>query len=305
MNNLRRRLPPLDSLLFFEAAARHGSFTRAAGELYVTQAAVSKRIQGLEDWIGRRLFHRVGRKLALTEEGQQLQQASATALDYLDGAIALLSSRDQETLRVAAQSSVAMFWLMPRLQAFGLQAEAAPINLITSEQDEELLKADQDLVLMYLTAPPRGWQGVALLPEVLAPVAAPSLAERHDLSPERPLLASLSTDPPPLLNYTRLTPDWTNWEVWAKRLKLTGLSSWPQAQCLSYAHSIGEALRGQGVALGSLSLIAETLQTGRLVPVSSDRLECEQAFWLLHKDSRALSRPASLLFDFLVAEAEV
>ncbi len=304
MDSLRRRLPPLDSLVFFEAAARCGSFTKAAGELYVTQAAVSKRIQQLEDWLDRQLFFRSGRRLTLTEEGRHLQQATAMALDYMEGALAVLSDFEQDVVRLAARNSIAMFWLMPRLQSFGLEAESGPINLVTTDRSGDLLRAEHDLVLYRGEAMPAGWQGRALLAEVLAPLAAPSLAERYGLTQERPLTDVSGPDRPTLLSYARVAPDWVNWDGWAKRLGCSGLLSWPQVTCRSYNQSIGVALRGKGIALGSLTLLQSHLTAGDLVPVGPHRLESSAAFWLLYSERKPLRDNAKRLYAFLADEAE-
>lgn len=304
MENLRRRLPPLDSLVFFEAAARCGSFTKAAGELYVSQAAVSKRIQQLEDWMDRQLFLRSGRRLSLTEEGRQLQQATAVTLDYLEGALSLLTGFEQEVVRLAAQSSIAMLWLMRRLESFDLEAEACPINLVTSDRKGDLLRAEHDLVLLRADAAPAGWQGRALLSEVLVPVASPDVVERYGLTSEKPLTSLTGAERPCLLTYARVAPDWVNWDAWTRKLGCRDLLSWPQVTCRSYAQSIGEALRGKGIALGSMTLLQPRLQAGQLIPVGTHRLVSPDAFWLLHSVRKPLRGNAERLFAYLVEQAE-
>lgn len=304
MKTLRRRLPPLDSLLFFEAAARCGSFTKAAGELYVSQAAVSKRIQQLEDWMDRQLFLRSGRRLTLTEEGRQLQQATGMALDYMEGALSVLSGFEQEAVRLAARTSIAMFWLMPRLQSFYLEAESCPINLVTTDRQGDLLRAENDLVLFRGDGPPAGWQGRSLLPETLVPVASPALAARYGLSGERPLTELTGPERPTLLGYTRAAPDWQTWEGWVRQVGCSALLAWPQVTCRSYAQSIGEAIRGKGIALGSLTLIQTALQAGQLIPLGTHRLEQAGAFWLLHSTRKPLRANAERLFGYLCNEAD-
>ncbi len=302
MEDFRRRLPPLDTLIFFEAAVRRGSFTKAADKLSVTQAAVSKRIQQLEDWMGQQLFQRAGRRLTLTDEGQQLRDSTVMALDYLETAFDALARRDVGAVRIAAQSSLAMFWLLPRLKSFGLGENSGPINLHTSDRSGDLLRSENDLVLLYGKAIPAGWQGRALLPEVLAPVASPALAERYRISSQQSLLAL--SEAPPLLNFARLAPDWINWDSWAKQVGLAALLSLPQVQCRSYANSIGEAIRGKGIALGSLALIEPELASGRLVRVGDRSLETGLAFSLAYPETKPLRENVRLLYDFLAAEAD-
>jgi len=119
--NAMRRLPPLGALRAFEAAARHLSFTRAAAELCVTQAAISHQVRQLEDWLGLKLFARRGHALALTSEGGGYLVELTQLFDGLAEATARLSGRQQDTLRITALPSFASRWLLPRLGGFRAQ----------------------------------------------------------------------------------------------------------------------------------------------------------------------------------------
>ncbi len=104
MKLYRQSLPPLEALVFFESAARYRNFTRAASELYVSQAAVSKRIKQLEDWLGVWLFERYGRMLELTESGMQLSEKVAMGLDYLEASLLSTRGLSRTSIRIAANS---------------------------------------------------------------------------------------------------------------------------------------------------------------------------------------------------------
>lgn len=125
MDNRRKNLPPLDTLIFFDAVIRAGGFTAASTELYVSQAAVSKRVRQLEDWLGTPLFERGARSLTPTAAGQSLAEPVAMALDYLGASLDGLKSPARPAVRIAANNAVSMFWLFPRLSALGL-AELLP-----------------------------------------------------------------------------------------------------------------------------------------------------------------------------------
>ena len=116
MKHYRTSLPPLDYLLFFEAAARHGNFTKAAEELNVSQAAVSKRVKYLEEWLGMELVSRTGRTVEPSFKGAKLATHISEALDYLSMSIAQVSHINQEKLSLAANVTVSQYWLTPRIK---------------------------------------------------------------------------------------------------------------------------------------------------------------------------------------------
>src|SRR5471030_2491085 len=122
MNTLGKTLPPLASLLPFEAAARLESFSKAADELHITQAAVSRQIRGLEDNLGVKLFYRRNRAVFLTQEGRELGQVVSQALHSIsDGAAGLRASTAQRRVVLLCQLCEAFYWLMPRLSTFHQQ----------------------------------------------------------------------------------------------------------------------------------------------------------------------------------------
>lgn len=115
MKNYRRNLPPLDYLLFLEAVARHGNFTRAASELNVSQAAVSKRIKSLEVRLGIDLVTRNGRTVTLTRNGRKLATSASEALDYMSTSLMQIRQERLEKLTLASNVAVSQFWLTPRI----------------------------------------------------------------------------------------------------------------------------------------------------------------------------------------------
>ena len=139
MKSYRKSLPPLDSLLFFNAVANNRSLNSAAEELFVTQAAVSKRIQRFEEWLGTPLFSRDGRALQITEAGTSLAADVEIALDFLERAIDKVKAPEQPVVRIAANAAVSMFWLYGQLKEFSMSDASCNVSVSTTDSTAELL----------------------------------------------------------------------------------------------------------------------------------------------------------------------
>lgn len=301
MKFYRRTLPSLDSLKFFEAASRCMNFTEAASELYVSQAAVSKRIQQLENTLGVQLFFREGRHLELTEQGKQLRGKAAMALDYLETAINDLTSNNIDTVRISSNSAVSLFWLLPRMKVFGLSDQACAVDLVTTDKQGELASTDCDLSIVYSDGKSAEWNCTLLFREELAPVASPDLIDRLVTSQNDRAPGSLADFPPTtLLNYARAAPDWINWDVWIEKIKIPELREWPTKSCMTYAHTIGRACEGEGIALGSLGLLNDELKTGQLVRLGSEKLVSDRGYYLAHPSNKNVQPTTRQVFDFLL-----
>lgn len=271
MDNRRKSLPPLDTLVFFEAALRAGSFSAAASELYVSQAAVSKRVKQLETWLGTELFDRRARSLTPTQAGAQLADPVAMALDYLQTALNQVQCPAAPTIRIAANSAVSVFWLFKRLKSFALSPAAFPIETVVTDDPRDLLSEANDLAIIYAHEVPKGWSGHILMEEELAPVS----------SPEGALRFADDACAMPLLDYHRHAPDWINWEVWKKQHPDSLLHGQEHLMCESYSHSIGQALDGAGIALASRSLLEEELATGQLEVVAENPIRTGKGYFLV------------------------
>lgn len=301
MKNFRRKLPSLDGLVFFEAAARHNSFTVAAGELNVTQAAVSKRIKDLEARLGLQLFHRDGRKLTRTGSGQRLYERTTMALDFLEDAVAGELAAKDEIVQVAANSAVSVFWLGPRLGALRMKDDNGAIRMFTSDRLQDLLSPENHLAITYGHGAIPGWDSTLLFHEKLVPVARPDYFP--SLGTEMPIRLIDIENPGAvtLLEYDRVAPDWVNWKVWIATLGIHALRNVRIRKCGSYANAIGEAISGNGIALGSLGLIDGELQAGRLGKVGDMSLETGRAYYLSAQINKALPALAQTLRNSLLA----
>ena len=302
MKNYRRKLPPLDAMVFFEAAARHNSFTAAAAELCVTQAAVSKRIKELETQLGLRLFHRDGRRLSLTDAGRRLFERVAMALEYLEDAVLSEMGEDDEVVQIAANSAMSIFWLGPKLRDLGLGGDAGAVRMLTSDRLRDLLDLDNDLAVTYGQSDPPGWESTPLFDEELVPVAhadyLPALgldaaARLEDIAEHRGIT---------LLEYDRVAPDWVNWKVWIEKVGAVELNGVARRQCGGYARAIGEAIAGNGIALGSLGLIDGELDAGRLRAVGERSLRTGRGYFLAAPRHKTLSVSAANLRRALLTD---
>lgn len=300
MKSYRKSLPPLDSLLFFHAAARSKSLTLAADELFVTQAAVSKRVHRLEEWLGTPLFSRDGRNLEINGVGRELASEVEMALEFLDRAIAKVKAPRQPVVRIAANTALSMFWLYERLKAFSLSDTACDFSVITTDSTPELLSETHDLAIVYCDGNIPGWDCMSILDVEMVPAAHPEIAEQAERSKMFSGGASRG-DAPAILEYENLTPDWINWQTWLKWLDIPGTKHWQRIHCNSYVQSIGKALEGCGVALVNVPVMQEEFDNGALVKIGRKSLTPQKSYHLCVKQNEKRSPNTKDLLDFLTA----
>jgi DNA-binding transcriptional LysR family regulator len=298
----RERLPSLDLLRGFEAAARHLSFTRAAEEMFLTQSALSRQVLALEEQLGTPLFERRHRELRLTDAGQVLQVAAKSMLHELNRAVARI--RHDETtqpLTVSTNLPFASLWLIPRLSRFRVRHPAIDVFISADDRIVDLEREQIDLAVRYCgeaMAPPGAPR---LFGERLLPVCAPALAR----DPARPLKR-----PEDLARHVLLHIDdergrfpWLNWSAW---LAAIGIHDLKPAGSLRFNHSaeaIQAAVDGLGVALGRVPLINNLLQQGKLVAPFQDRFATTRAYFIVTSGQGARRPGAQAFIDWLIEEA--
>jgi len=292
---MARKLPPLNALRAFEAAARQLSFTRAAEELHVTQAAISHQVKALEERLGVDLFVRAGRTLALTEAGERYLPTVRDAFDAIAAATARLYDDDHGgRLTVSTIHSFATAWLFRRLPAF--RARHPEIDLLLDSEDR-LVDFARDAVDLAIRYGGGGWPGLReekLLEEEIFPVCSPAL-----LDGDRPL-----NDPADLAHHTLIYDDMkVNWPAWLAAAGVPGLE--PAAE-IGYTDShmiLAAALAGQGVALARSILVGDELRAGRLVRPFAIGLSARFAYYVV-APAATWDRPKIKLFRaWLVEEA--
>jgi len=301
---MTRNLPPLNGLRAFEAAARHLSFTRAAAELHVTQAAVSHQIKGLEDWLGTPLFRRVNRALELTEAGHAYRVPVSEALGLIaDATGRLFRQENGGVLTVSTMPSFASKWLVLRLGRFQAAHPDIEVRLHTSSQLVDFAGRDVDVGIRL----GRGqWPGVLaerLMTEDVFPVCAPAL--RDGPKPIR--------TPADLLRHTLLHDDYLiTWSAWfaaaAAGGAMAGGTPPPGAEVdrgPRYSDSallLQAAMAGQGVALARRVLVADDLAAGRLVRLFDVTLPGEYAYYVVTPSHGRIPAKVRLFRDWLFAE---
>ena len=293
---MARHLPSLNALRAFEAAARHLSFTKAAEELSVTQAAISHQVKGLEDRLGVALFRRQNRALMLTEMGQAYLPALKDAFDAIDAATARLVARDRSgVVTFTCLPSFAATWLVRRLGRFRAQHPDLDVRLLTNERLVDFAREDVDIGVRY----GRGhWPGLAkerLLTEDMFPVCAPAL-----LKGPKPL-----KKPADLKHHTLLHDDMEmDWQRWLVAAGVKGVDPNRGLQFSSSSMLLQAAADGQGVAMGRSALAAGYLAEGRLVRPFELKLHSDAAYYIIYPTAYAQRPKVKAFRDFLMAEAQ-
>lgn len=269
----RDRLPPLEWIRAFEAAARLDSFTAAAEDLGLTQAAVSQRIGQLERTLGATLFHRRARTISLTVDGEAWLPHVRLALGGLRDSTEAIFGTGHGRLTLSASQTIIDLWLLPRLGHFqtATKAEISIQSMVVGAHD-----APQDDVIRirYGTGDWPHPYRARLYAEDIGPVAAPSLAARPELWTEWPRIACSGPRP--------------GWHAWAAEFGIP-TTPLPVLRFDTHLSALGAARAGLGVVLASLPLCAEALATGALVQLDPARLSYHESYWLL-AGQQAVSR---------------
>ncbi len=320
----RTRPIPAGHLRAFEAVARHLNFRAAAEELSLTQSAVSRQIQALEDEVGTALFLRHTRAVELTSAGAQLLRAAGAALERIDAAVRQIrQSAGRRSVAITTWASFASMWLIPRLEAFQREHPDIDIRIDASDAAVDLATADVDLALRYAvpSAMPAG--AIRLFGEQLTPVASPWLLKEHRLAKVDDL-ANITLIEAGDAHRTRHL-EWLTWQRWmdsfaqptapagarkgktgAEQAKAAKAKLTPQRWLyFNYAHQIVQAaLTGQGVALARLPLVAESLASGALVePLPQMRLDSPLVYWLVVAPRSAMRPEVKAFCDWLLQQA--
>ncbi|HEV7248272.1 MAG TPA: LysR substrate-binding domain-containing protein [Shinella sp.] len=265
---------PLEAFRVFDAACRHMNFSRAGRELNITQAAVSRRIKGLEDHLGTQLFARAGKNLSLTPRGEKLFQRVRASLDYLEESLEPFRTGAGQSISLAASGSVSHLWLGPRLRDFARDNPGVSIRLVTVDSPADLASENNDLVILYSAGEHPRWTLTPLIAEELAPVAAPGYIARKGLDPAT--LAPADLAGLDLIDYERFNANWISFRPWLERVASDAFRRRPLPRphltFSTYALAIDAALVGDGVALGSLGLISGQLAAGTLVQLGQTSL---------------------------------
>lgn len=290
---MKRRLPPLSWLRAFEASARHLSFTHAANELALTQAAVSKQVKNLEYDLQELLFERRPRSLVLTKVGEAYLPKVKDSFERLAaGTEEVFGKKRAQTLTVRAPVAFAKNWLAPRLSNFLIQHPEKRIRIISSIWNEVQSTNRYDIDIRYGTG---GWDGFIaqrLTWDHISPVCSPLTLETHGI---QKILRKV-----PLIHVLGYADGWANW------LDVTEFDDIDPGKGLHFDTSLlafDMAARSNGVAMARSSIVQEDLRLGHLVQPFEQTLAIEEAFYVLQPQSGIVHADAQPFMQWLLDEA--
>ena len=288
------RLPTLNALRAFEAAGRHLSFTRAAEELHVTQAAVSHQIKSLEEQLGIRMFRRGPRGLLLTDAGQAYLPEVREAFQRLTTATERLLEDDARgAITVSVLPSFAARWLVPRLTRFREEHSDIEVRVAADDRLADFDRDDVDVAIRYGRGDYPGLHADRFLTEELYPVCSPALLERLPLD-----------RPEQLRDHTLLHDDMRmDWSMWLLAAGVEGVEPRRGPSFTDSSMVLQAAVDGQGVALGRSALALDDIAAGRLVRPFEFSLPADYAYYIVCPE-RTAGRPSIKTFrEWLLAQS--
>jgi LysR family glycine cleavage system transcriptional activator len=284
---------PLASIRVFEAAARLKSFTRAAEELGMTQAAVSWQIKALEGRLGQSLFRRLPREVQPTEGGERLSRAATEAMTLLRRAVSDLTEADEHILSITTLATLATQWLAPRLGAFQVANPGLAVRLDTSPGLLDLSRENFDVGIRSGHGEWPGLESQLLMPSVFTPLCTPTMAEKLKLA-----------EPADLLDAPRIGQE----KEWAAWFAEAGVASPTRAAARLTADyqvlEVASALGDQGVALASPILFAREIRNGLLVRPFRESVSFHSGYYLVWPEGRRRSPKIARFRDWLQAQAD-
>ncbi|WP_425070119.1 LysR substrate-binding domain-containing protein [Roseibium sp.] len=292
------RLPPFSSLLAFDAVARLGTLTRAAGELNVSQPAVSRRLIQLEEDLGCTVVDRSTRPLTLTAEGLELFDVLRSGLSRLEAVVARMRQKShQDTVSISCGSGFAAYWLIPRLPELELAVPEASIQIISQTHTDDTNSADVQIRFGDGVWP--GLEVAAVLGEEVFPVASPAYLERagkaysvDDLKTER------------LLGLRGDVGAWYNWQTWFDAIGTPVKTKLRTLDFDSYALMINAALAGQGICLCWAGLLDLFLQNGALQRLTDQSATSERGYFVTFRQDELEGSTVRRVSDWLASVDE-
>lgn len=276
MHNHLLTLPPLDAIRGFVAVVRRMSITLAAQDLCLTQSAVSRQVQALEEHLGTPLLKRKHRAIELTEAGERLYHMAAPWLERLDEfAQSLKTDSRPRPVTITTSNGVASLWILPRLGAFQALNPLIDVRVAASNRVMNLRQEGIDLAIRYCREADAPQGAVRLFDEEVVPVASPAIAARAFRN-QKSLLEEV------LLEFDERARPWLRWSDWLRAVGLTGARPRSYLHFNDYGQVIQAAMEGHGVALGRLALVYPMLNDGRLVAHADGQSgRSAFAYWLI------------------------
>jgi LysR family glycine cleavage system transcriptional activator len=295
---MSRRLPPLNALRAFEAAARHLSFTKAAEELFVTQAAISHQVKALEESLGLALFRRYNRRLMLTDAGQAYLPSLREALDLIAHATERLTTVEESgALTVSVLPSFAAKWLLPRLSRFREGHPEIDVLVQANGALTDFARDGVDLAIRYGRGDYPGLDVAYLMDDVVFPVCSPKLLEAGP-----PLEKPDDLKHHTLLHDPTTSDDSKDWKTWLKLAGASGVDPTRGPGFTDASMVLQAAVEGQGVALGRSALAAIDLEAGRLVQPFGPAIPSDFRYFFATPPAKAELPKVQAFRDWLLEE---
>ena len=295
---MRKRLPPLNALRTFEAAARNGSFKHAAKELCVSHSAVSHQIKQLERHLGVELFVRKARSVELSKRGREYYPVLRAAFDRIaEGTERIFTPDEPGIITVQSYSTFAIRWLIPRLPSFRERHPEVVVRLHTSQWDVDFEHEDIDVCVLIGDGTRAGLQYDFMFSSSIFPVCSPSL-----LVDGTPFESPEELQNQPLL---QVYPSEKDWHTWIRDNDLKGLDPNSGLQFDSYEMAWNTAMQGQGVALGMEPFVTRDIEAGLLVePCPGRRVRTRGDWNLVYRKESANMEKIAKFRAWLLKEVE-
>lgn len=288
-------MPPLTALSVFEAASRLSSFTRAAEELGVTQAAVSRQIRLLERDFGFPLFKRLHRKVTLTDKGKALSVATGDAFNLIAESVAYLrKDASSDELTISATVAFSHFWLMPRISEFSRHYPHINLRIVTQDNMPNFERGEVDVAIRFGNGMWPDGHAEALFEDEVFPVCSPEYAGTEDRIKTPADLMSYS-----LISNETDDPMWPGWNEWLSSFSIVVPKKTLGLRCSFYTEAIYAALNGQGVALGWTHLVEDLLRQGRLVRLTDAAIKPRGAYFVVIPTRQHSNEAASFFVSWL------
>ncbi|MBX8513912.1 LysR family transcriptional regulator [Pseudomonas cichorii] len=290
-------LPPLQNLIAFEATVRHGSFTRAAAELHLTQSAISRQVAQLEEFLGRALFRREHKRIHLTIAGQIYAEEIHRILTQCAEATAqVITHSGEQQLTLACSSGVAALWLGPLLGRYKDEFPTVDIRLRVVDGLDSLVRAEFDLALYFLREQsPPGLDSRLLFAESVNAYCSPGYLNGQTLEPEQ------------LLDHCLLMLEdgqrqWLSWNDWFGRQGVDASLIHQRMTVNLYPVLVDLAIAGHGIVLGWRPMIDRHVQSGALVPACNSDIGAIGGYYLLTPSGKMPRRAARAFEKWLSNE---
>ena len=291
---MSRRLPPLNAIRAFEAAARLGGVKQAAEELFVTPSAVSHQLKSLEGFLGVDLFRRAGRQIELTPAGERYRTSVTHALDEVELATRrVMAPPDGAVVTVSVAPSFLTRWLVPRVREFQDQHPDIELRLSANSGPIDFTWSEIDMAIYFGEGEWSGVEAHFLQQVVLVPVCSPGFLEGRRIADlqtlSRQTLIDVSTRP-------------TAWDDFLAGFEIKRPKRGKRLRFSSTSLAIGAAMEDLGVALADARLIAREVKYGQLLTPLDVQMPTHQGFYMVYQAGRELSEGMRCFFDWVMAE---